>query len=214
MPIQIDSIGRLHARRLGRHDDGGALRGEHDRRRSNFSATRVRFFLTLLAAPAPDPNRRLPPAVKALPVALLRCLSRSRTLLLSTRRAAIDLTAVAVSAQEERLPTSVPNALNQPKIVHRPVPPPEIRPPMVTRATLNVSNASTAATEGSKGSASGPYSLVARRIVQRLAAPGQLRGYPGVLRFPRFSALVHRTKARFVIDAETGDVLDEGYIPR
>jgi hypothetical protein len=66
------------------------------------------------------------------------------------------LPAVARAAQQKRPPTCVPNALNQAKVVHRRTPPPEIRPPTATRATLHLSNASTAATEGSKVMTSGP----------------------------------------------------------
>lgn len=159
------------------HPGGGARRAGDHRLRANFSATGVRFFLLPLASPAPQSNRRLQSAFKAAPVPLLRDLTRASTLSLPAYRAAIHLPAVARAAQQERPPTGVPNALNQAKVVHRRTPPPEIRPPTATRATLHLSNASTAATEGSKGSASGPYSLVA---AESSSAPPRRANYAAI----------------------------------
>jgi len=150
----------LLAERLGHHDGDGALRAGNHPRWANFTATRVRFFLPL-PPPALQSIRRLESAVKAPPVPLLGELTCAGTLALPALRTTIDLPTIALAAQQEWPPTCVTDALNQAKIVHRRAPPPEIRPPTATRATLDLSNASTAATEGSKVSASGPYSLVA-----------------------------------------------------
>jgi hypothetical protein len=180
----------LLAARLGHHHGGGALRAGDHWLRANFSATGVRFFPAPLLTPALQPIRSLESAVKAPPVPLLRAPARSGALPLPAHGSAIDLSAVARAAQQERPPTCVPDALNQTKIVHRLAPPPEIRPPTATCATLDLSNASTAATEGSKVMTSGPYSLVAtNRPAPRRAGP--TTPLSGALRFPRFSALVH-----------------------
>jgi hypothetical protein len=149
MPIQIDSMMDLLAVHLGHLCGGGALRAGDHRRRANFSATGVRFFLSAFLPPALHPDRCLAPAIPAEPVPPLRCPANSPPLPLATSRA-VRLAAIAPAAQQEGPPTRVHDALNQAKIVHRRAPPPEIRFPPGTRATNDPSNASTAATEGSE----------------------------------------------------------------
>src|SRR5712671_2966828 len=73
IPIQIDSMMLVLARRLGRHDDGGALRGGNDRLRGNFSATHVRFYFSPPLTPPVRayrglPLRRMRPPMLAFPL--------------------------------------------------------------------------------------------------------------------------------------------------
>jgi hypothetical protein len=90
---------------------------------------------------------------------------------------AIDLATIAVPADVKRPSATVHYALNLSKIVHPRAPPPGIRPPLETRATRPMSNASPAATQGSELVPPGPFLLaVLVPIVPNLGPKGQLRG--------------------------------------
>src|SRR5690606_22251694 len=129
MPIQIDFMSRLLSERLDRHRDGGALRGGDDRRRANFSATHVRFFLSLSLTPASRPLRRCQPTVTAQPVPPLTLLALPATLGIVTAIRAVHLAPIAATTQMKHLPASVESALNLPKIVHSRATPQTTRPP-------------------------------------------------------------------------------------
>jgi hypothetical protein len=157
MPIQIDSIGRLHAERLGRHSNGGALLDGNDRRRDNFSATRVRFFFTPLGSPPARAYRSLDLRRAAQPMPLLALSTPTSALHVMATIDAVHLAAIASPAKMKKTPTIVDYALNLPQIVHSRVRPLGIRPPRGIRATTLASNASTRGDRGLGAGDSGPF---------------------------------------------------------
>lgn len=198
MPIQIDSMVFLLARRLGRLTDGGALRDLDHRAWANFSPTRVRFYFALLRSPPVRAYGRLLPSPTAPPVPPLGFPAPDRALAIMTPVDAIDVAVVARAAQVEHPSAAVDDTLDLAEIVHSRAQLPGTRPPRATRATTLSSDASTRGDPGLGAGGFGPYSLVAalRPIVERPRRRGQLRRYPASLSFPRFSRLADRSLSR------------------
>jgi hypothetical protein len=114
MPIQIDSMGRLLRRRLDHPRGGGALRERDDPLWANFSATMVRYILSLAPAPTVHSCRCPAPAPEAACVLALAGPAPVGTLIVVSPVDAVDLASVASAAQAEHLPALLSDALNQP----------------------------------------------------------------------------------------------------
>jgi hypothetical protein len=97
MPIQIDSMDRLLAERRGRHDDGGVLRGEHDRGLGNFSATLVRFYFASPLTASARACSGLPLRAMTLPMALLHLSATHLALAIMTAINTVDVPMVAIA---------------------------------------------------------------------------------------------------------------------
>jgi len=149
-PIQIDSIGCLNAGSLDRHRDGGALGDGDDRRWGNFSATRVRFYFSLLGPPPVRPCRGLPLRLVRPPVTPFAIPASGQALKLVPPIRAVHVAVVAVAAQVEHSAAVIDDALDLPEIVHSRARPQGTRPTLGTRATTLTSNASTRGDPGSE----------------------------------------------------------------
>jgi hypothetical protein len=118
----------LPQQRLGRHLDGQCC-GERPSARSNSLATRVRFDLPSTLAPPARACRGFAARPQASPVPALTLAPVRGTLFAMLLSGAVDLAAVARSAQVKHLPTIVDDTLDLPKIVHPRARLPGTRPP-------------------------------------------------------------------------------------
>jgi len=168
IPIQIDSIGGLHANRRRRlRDDGRDRRG--DRARSaNFLTTGVRYISTLEAMPV-DASSRLASAFEAAPVGLPRGPPRHPSHDRSAI-AAVDLTPVTPGAEIKHAAASRRRALNLSNRTHAV----DDDGRKLDRAGEPCDSSRTShavATMGSEGEISGPYSFAVPAILSR--TPGR-----------------------------------------
>ncbi|MGH7270671.1 MAG: hypothetical protein ACREJ3_09590 [Polyangiaceae bacterium] len=146
-----------HGRRPLDGDRGPAL--GNGRRKGNFSATGVRYYLTADGAKLTHATRRGPPPVEALPVALLGYAAGNLALEIPTLRRAVDLPVITRRAEVDDAAARIPNALNLPKIVHPSgTRSPGIGPLRTSRATTASSYASTRGDRGLGVTAPGPFS--------------------------------------------------------
>ena len=160
----------------------------------NFSATRVRHYLTAGGAKVAHPACRGAPSVEALPVALLGHSTGDGSLQIAARRRAVDLPVITRRAEVHDAAARIANALNLPKIVHpRRTRPPGIRPPWACRATTSSSYASTRGDRGLGAHDSGPFSLWRSCQSSRTdRSGGQLPGQGGLHRIRRILAPGYR----------------------
>ena len=123
---------------------------------ANFLTTHVRYYFSPILAPPAHASRGLASSLAALPMPLLGCATSLRTLGIVAPIDTVHVAPVAAATEKEHPPALIGNALNLTEIIHCMEQPPGIGPTTRTRATTRVSNASTAAIQGSELMASGP----------------------------------------------------------
>ena len=182
IPIQIDSIGRLHTGCRRRLCDERRTRRVDRARKGNFSTTGVRYIL--LAAVTAHARGGLPSALEAAPVPAARS-PADRWLRNRSAVVAVDVPAVMVRAEEEHSAARRYHALNESKRTHAAT---ATAGNLIAQAGAcdSIRTSHAVATMGSEGQDSGPYSFAVHAIVDSASADGQL---PGALRFPRSHAL-------------------------
>ena len=203
MPIQIDSIGLLLARRRRRHKDGCGLRGRNLRCRGNFSATRVRFDLPPIGSPPARASSGLAPALVAPPVPLFAALTSSLSLRLVTRVVAVHLTTIAAAAKVKYAAAVVDRTLNLPQIVQPRARLPTIRPPSGPVRQPSCRARPLAATTGSELHTPGPLLFAtAPRILalaersHQITRPSRPARIPALLRGRQQTWASRRSRAR------------------